>query len=71
MLYDTELEFSFVAYSPEDEYVQFGMTRDADMMSIEVWNDGGVYVNHRYLGYETWTFTLEDGSTVKKKVYVG
>lgn len=70
--YDTLLfEFTLGVYNPEEEMVVFACNSGGLRHTIDVYSDGTIDYYERYFNAETWTFTLENGSTVEKRVWLG
>ena len=57
------VNFESVGETSESGYVELALTKDGFLGALNPANLG--------LNAETWTFTLEDGSTVTKSIYVG
>lgn len=68
-----QYEYAFSDYVSDENHALFIRPSDGCYEWVRIWADGtveGGYKNYQPSS-EFWTFTLEDGSTVVKKVYVG
>jgi hypothetical protein len=63
-------DFTMAVCDADEELATFYCYKDSTTIGVTVLNDGSIIVEE-VAGFEKWTFTLEDGSTVTKAVYVG
>lgn len=63
-------DFTMAVCDADEELATFYCYKDSTTIGVTVFNDGSIDCRD-VAGFERWTFTLEDGSTVTKAVYVG
>lgn len=65
-----KIEFALTYYTSEEQYVSFQYANGIGYRAFDLYSDGSYDYYEGYIGNEQWTFTLEDSSTVRKRVCV-
>lgn len=66
-----QTEYALKQYSYFDDCAEFSFDYAGNLYGFEVYSDGTINYYDASLNSEEWKFTLEDGTIVWKRVYVG